>query len=89
MLLVHADTESYSFLITVGINTAASRLAWGMATDGALPFSKTFSTINRTFQTPLNAIFLIVAAEVVIGMTSLDLFVYFILTQSRPRCIWE
>lgn len=57
-----------SFLITVGINTASSRLAWGMARDRALPFSGTFMKIHSTGQTPLNAVFLIVAAELIIGL---------------------
>ncbi|KAK2731397.1 amino acid transporter [Colletotrichum kahawae] len=38
---LHAD-----FLIIVGINNAASRLAWGLARDNALPFSTALFRIN-------------------------------------------
>ncbi|PWY85793.1 hypothetical protein BO94DRAFT_518263 [Aspergillus sclerotioniger CBS 115572] len=57
-----------NFLIIVGINTAASRMAWSMATDHALPFSDVLMRINPTFQTPINTILLTVAAEMVIGL---------------------
>ncbi|CAH0042088.1 unnamed protein product [Clonostachys rhizophaga] len=57
-----------NFLIVVGINTAVSRLAWGMARDNALPFSRIFVKINPTVQTPLNAIFLAVVIEMALGL---------------------
>ncbi|RTE83189.1 hypothetical protein BHE90_002274 [Fusarium euwallaceae] len=57
-----------NFLIAVGINTAGSRLAWSMAHDHALPFSNTFQKVNQTVQTPLNALFLLIVTELVIGL---------------------
>ncbi|CAI6095888.1 unnamed protein product [Clonostachys chloroleuca] len=57
-----------NFLIVVGVNTAVSRLAWGMARDNALPFSRIFVKINPTVQTPLNAIFLAVFIEMALGL---------------------
>lgn len=62
---------SSSFLITVGLNTAASRLAWGMARDNALPFSSVFVRINPKVQTPVNTILLTAAAQLVIGIVLL------------------
>ncbi|KAI8260518.1 hypothetical protein K4K58_001927 [Colletotrichum sp. SAR11_239] len=56
------------FLIIVGINNAASRLAWGLARDNALPFSTALFRINSSFRTPINAISFIVAAEMAIGL---------------------
>ncbi|KAH0438386.1 hypothetical protein CcaCcLH18_03373 [Colletotrichum camelliae] len=57
-----------NFLIIVGINNAASRLAWGLARDNALPFSTALFRINSSFRTPINAIFFIVVAEMMIGL---------------------
>ncbi|KAL5593003.1 hypothetical protein FOBRF1_012105 [Fusarium oxysporum] len=57
-----------NFLIGVGVNLAGSRLAWGMAGDQALPFSRTFHHIHPKLGTPLNSSLLIIAAEVVIGL---------------------
>lgn len=62
-----------SFLITVGLNTAASRLAWGMARDNALPFSNVFVRINHKVQTPVNTILLTSAAQLIIGIAHLTL----------------
>ncbi|KAJ4203419.1 hypothetical protein NW759_015171 [Fusarium solani] len=56
-----------NFLIIIGINTAVSRLAWGMARDNALPFSRIFVKINPVVQTPLNTILLAVVTEIAIG----------------------
>ncbi|PYI03581.1 amino acid transporter, partial [Aspergillus sclerotiicarbonarius CBS 121057] len=57
-----------NFLITVCINTAASRMAWSMAIDSALPYSEVFQRLSPTFDTPVNTILLTVAAEMVIGL---------------------
>ncbi|KAJ5457049.1 hypothetical protein N7530_012323 [Penicillium desertorum] len=57
-----------NFLITVGINTAASRMAWGMATDNALPFSNVFVRISPKWESPIYTILLTVAAELAIGL---------------------
>ena len=39
--------------------TVTSRIAYAMARDGALPFSKFFSVVNTKYQTPIRAIFLV------------------------------
>ncbi|RKL12983.1 hypothetical protein BFJ68_g7365 [Fusarium oxysporum] len=57
-----------NFLITVGINTAGSRLAWGMAGDHALPLSNFFAKVNQSVHTPLNALLFIITAELTIGL---------------------
>ncbi|KAH7268944.1 amino acid/polyamine transporter I [Fusarium solani] len=59
-----------NFLIIIGINTAVSRLAWGMARDNALPFSRIFVKINPVVQTPLNTILLAVVTEIAIAFGS-------------------
>ncbi|KAJ3459967.1 hypothetical protein MRS44_010834 [Fusarium solani] len=61
------DYLKTDFLIIIGINTAVSRLAWGMARDNALPFSRIFVKINPVVQTPLNTILLAVVIEIAIG----------------------
>ncbi|EXL47806.1 hypothetical protein FOCG_10328 [Fusarium oxysporum f. sp. radicis-lycopersici 26381] len=57
-----------NFLVTVSVNTASSRLVWGMACDRALPFSNVFANINQTAQTPLNALMLNIVAELAFGL---------------------
>lgn len=51
----------------MGLNTAASRLAWGMARDHALPFSSVFVRINHKLETPLNTLILSGVSQVLIG----------------------
>ncbi|KAM0425581.1 hypothetical protein ACHAPT_009112 [Fusarium lateritium] len=58
-----------NFLIVVSINTAGSRLAWGMARDNAFPFSDVFAKVNKTVNTPVNAILLTIVSEAIIGQS--------------------
>lgn len=56
-----------NYLITIGVTTAASRLAWSLARDNALPFSPTFFSISPRFNTPLNAVMLVIISQVFMG----------------------
>lgn len=40
----------------VSILTTASRLSWGFARDGGLPFSKYFSDVNKTWKVPIRTL---------------------------------
>ncbi|KAJ5995910.1 hypothetical protein N7481_002887 [Penicillium waksmanii] len=57
-----------NLFICMGLNTAASRLTWGMARDNALPFSNIFVQINHTLDTPLNTLILSGVAQLIIGV---------------------
>jgi amino acid transporter len=43
-------------------------MAWGMATDNALPFSNIFVRISPKWESPIYTILLTVAAELAIGV---------------------
>lgn len=40
----------------ISIMTTASRLTWGFARDGGLPFDRYLSVVNRTWQVPIRAL---------------------------------
>ncbi|CAK7271015.1 hypothetical protein SEPCBS57363_004399 [Sporothrix epigloea] len=42
----------------VSILTTGSRMTWGFARDGGLPFSRHMATVNSTWKVPANALFL-------------------------------
>lgn len=52
----------------IGQNTAASRLAWSMARDNALPFSPFFSKINKTFDIPLRTLTAVLIVDIILGL---------------------
>jgi amino acid transporter len=73
LLKLHLQHESKlttsSLFIVIGINTAESRLALGMARDHALPKSELFMKINQRAQTPLNGLLLVAIVEIILGMS--------------------
>jgi hypothetical protein len=56
-----------NLFIIVGTNNASSRLAWSMARDQGLPYSKYFATVSARFHIPLRAMVAVLVVELVIG----------------------
>lgn len=52
-------------------NTAGTRIYFAYARDGALPFSKWLSHVNRTTKTPMNATLAISIVFALVGLISL------------------
>ncbi|PMD32461.1 amino acid transporter [Hyaloscypha variabilis F] len=61
-------TMGINYLVIVGTNTAASRLAWSMARDAALPFSSYFSKISTKFDIPLRALTGVLVIDLLLGL---------------------
>ncbi|KAF4951722.1 hypothetical protein FSARC_12845 [Fusarium sarcochroum] len=51
----------------IGCTTAASRCTWAFSRDGAIPGSQCWRKINRSTQTPLNAMMLSMIIQIVVG----------------------
>ncbi|KAJ4022699.1 hypothetical protein NW752_000091 [Fusarium irregulare] len=58
-------------LVCTGILSSCSRLGWRMAEDNAFPWSNRLVKIDRKLQIPLNFIYAIMVAQVIIGLISL------------------
>ena len=52
-------------------NTAGTRILFAYARDGALPFSKFLSSVNKTTKTPMNATLVLSIVFALIGLISL------------------
>lgn len=42
----------------IGLTTTSSRLTWGFARDGGIPFHRYFAKVNKTWRVPLRAVLL-------------------------------
>ncbi|EFX04896.1 amino acid permease [Grosmannia clavigera kw1407] len=60
-----------NFGIVFVMNTSGTRIFWAYARDGALPFSRFLSAINKTTRTPMNASVTLSAVFALIGLISL------------------
>lgn len=49
----------------IGLTTTASRLTWGFARDGGLPFHRYFAVVNKAWRVPLRAVW---GQAVIIGL---------------------
>lgn len=61
-----------NFFVIVGNNNACSRLAWSMARDNGLPYSKYFAVVSPRFNIPLRALVGVAGIYFLIGMSSED-----------------
>ena len=61
----------FQLLVCIGILSSCSRLGWRMAEDNAFPWSHRLVKIDHKLQIPLNFIYAIMVAQVIIGLISL------------------
>lgn len=62
------NADWFKYLVIVGTNTAASRLAWSMARDNAFPFSAWFAKINERFGIPLRTLTGVLVIDLILGL---------------------
>jgi choline transport protein len=60
--------DGLQYLVIVGTNTAASRLAWSMARDKAFPFSSWFARISDRFDIPLRTLTGVLVIDLLLGL---------------------
>lgn len=61
-------TMGINYIVIVGTNNAACRLAWSMARDKAFPLSLWFAKISDRFGVPIHALTGVLVIDLVIGL---------------------
>jgi len=57
-----------SILCGTGCTTAATRCTWAFARDGAIPGSKLWAKVNKTFDLPLNSMIFVTIVQLLLGL---------------------
>ena len=60
-----------TFFCSISITVAASRCTWAFARDKAIPLSRVFSKVDKRFDTPIWALALMTAVEMLLGLINL------------------
>ena len=56
---------------SISITNAASRTTWAFARDDAIPGAKVWATVNKTVGVPVNALGLVTAVQMLLGLINL------------------
>ncbi|KAM7198438.1 Amino acid permease domain containing protein [Naviculisporaceae sp. PSN 640] len=60
-----------TFFCSISITVAASRCTWAFARDKAIPLSRVFSKVDKTFDTPIWALALLTIVQMLLGLINL------------------